>query len=550
MAKLKAKAKQQRKVKKRTAPKTVAAMPALAIGRMYNSARPTRFNGGWGTTAGSEDTELVSSLTNLRSRSRALVRDAAYARRAKTIITNNVVGPGIGLQALVMSSRDQLRTDVNDDIELAWDYWSEAKSCHTGGTMHFSDLERAIVGQVFEAGEVLVRKHIMRLGRSPIPLALEMIEAERLVDDASIPYVRIQAGNQYRMGVEMDRFFRPIAYHVRNRHPSEVRFQGGEDLIERIPAEEIFHVRIVDRWPQTRSVPWLHAVASQMNNMDSYVDSEITAARAAANISGTIQTPDESGLNAVGTRQDDGTVQVELEPGMMVRLRPGETLAPYIPSRPNTALDPFMRYMIREVAAGANLSYESLSRDYSQSNYSSSRLSLLDDRDTWRALQLWLIRSFRVELHAAWLRLAVLSGSLSTISPVEYIANPVKFEAARFKPRGWSWIDPEKEVAALKEAVRCGFTTMSDVIAQTGDGDDFEDKIKRRRRELDQLEELELDLDTNPVPPQDEAKHEATVKVAESKPPPAPPPAAPPEEEERTAPVIGTISKPARRRSA
>ena len=44
------------------------------------------------------------------------------------------------------------------------------------------------------------------------------------------------------------------------------------------------------------------------------------------------------------------------------------------------------------LAAGCGPSYESLSRDYSQSNYSSSRLSLLDDRDLWRVLQQWWLR--------------------------------------------------------------------------------------------------------------------------------------------------------------
>jgi hypothetical protein len=49
------------------------------------------------------------------------------------------------------------------------------------------------------------------------------------------------------------------------------------------------------------------------------------------------------------------------------------------PNRPNSTLDPFMRFLLREIAAGVGVSYESLSRDYSQSNYfKSSRL--IDDR--------------------------------------------------------------------------------------------------------------------------------------------------------------------------
>ena len=53
-----------------------------------------------------------------------------------------------------------------------------------------------------------------------------------------------------------------------------------------------------------------------------------------------------------------------------------------------------MRFMLREIAAGTGVSYESLSRDYSQSNYSSSRLALIDDRDLWRVFQTLVYSKF------------------------------------------------------------------------------------------------------------------------------------------------------------
>ncbi|MGA0920517.1 MAG: phage portal protein, partial [Gemmatimonadaceae bacterium] len=37
------------------------------------------------------------------------------------------------------------------------------------------------------------------------------------------------------------------------------------------------------------------------------------------------------------------------------------------------------------MASGIGVSYESISRDYSQSNYSSSRLALLEDHDLYKA---------------------------------------------------------------------------------------------------------------------------------------------------------------------
>jgi lambda family phage portal protein len=482
--------------------------------RMYQAARASRLTAGWATSTTSADSELISSLTQLRNRSRALVRDAAYAKRASVIVQNNVIGSGIGMQAQVMSSRDTLREDVNDAIEEAWRDWACAEYCHTGGTLHFCDFERAVMSQVFEAGEAFVRKHPRQFGGGEIPLALELIEAERIADEfmSPVPPGPAAAGAMVKMGIEVDRFGRPLAYWIRTRHPGELRaIQGETDKLERVPADQIVHLRLVDRWPQTRGVPWLHSVARKLNDMDGYSEAEIVAARGAANYLNTIETPEPDNPLAQPTDPANpaGEKEVVTEPGMTVKLNPGEKMAFNNPSRPNTALDPFMRYMLREVAAGVGTSYESLSRDYSQSNYSSSRLALLDDRDLWKMLQQWFLRNFRLPLHKEWLQIAVLSRAIPAIRIEEYATDPKKFEAVLFKPRGWSWIDPTKEVAAYKEAIKAGFTTVADVIAQTGGGQDIEDVLTQRERELKMMEEKDLVFDTSPE-----------VYVAEEKPAP------------------------------
>ena len=475
--------------------------------RMYQAAKASRLTAGFGTSTTSADSELISSLTNLRNRSRALVRDAAYAKRAKVIVQNNVIGSGIGMQAQVMSTRDELREDVNDAIEAAWCDWACAEYCHTGGTLHFADFERALMGQVFEAGEVFVRKHYRSFGDSEVPFAIELIEAERIADEfmSPVPPGPAASGNMVKMGIEVDRYGRPVAYWIRSRHPGDLRFiQGETDKLERVPAEQIMHLRLVDRWPQTRGEPWLHAVARKLNDMDGYSEAEIIAARGAASYVFTIESGDENtplaGQDPSGTAAAGAEVSKEIvvEPGMGVRMAPGEEWKTHAPNRPNTALDPFMRYMIREFAAGVNVSYESVSRDYSQSNYSSSRLALLDDRDVWKMLQQWWIRSYRLPLHKEWLQAAVLSRAIPAVRLEEYGVDPKKFEAVLFKPRGWSWIDPTKEVEAAEKALNAGFTTRADIISATADGRDIEDIDRQRRRELDKEKQLRLEFTTSP----------------------------------------------------
>jgi lambda family phage portal protein len=464
--------------------------------RLYAGARHSRTTGAFGASAGSADAELHSSLTVLRQRSRQMVRDSAYAKRAKAIIVNNVIGTGVGMQAQVKTVRHGPAKAVNDAIEWAWYHWTDARHCHTGGTLAFGDLERALMGEVFEAGEVLVRLHKQRFGGSDVPLALEMIEAERLAD--SIETYGVAPGNELRMGVEVDgQFGRPVAYWLRGRHQGDIRHSMGTrtDSVERVPAAEIIHLKITTRWPQTRGEPWMHAVLRKVDDMDQYSQHEITAARASAAYFATITTP-ESANGLVDAEEDDGKQVMDIDPLTIQELRPGEKLDFHAPNRPNSAFDAFMRAMLREVAAGVGTSYESLSRDYSQSNYSSSRLSLLDDRDGYKALQQWWVRSFRMPLHRLWLQQAVLGRAVEAIPLDAYASDPRRYEAVTWKPRGWSWVDPTKEVNAYKEAIKAGLTTVTDVIAATAGGLDIEDVIETRKRELEMFAEAGIEVDT------------------------------------------------------
>lgn len=476
--------------------------PAPVVTRTYSAARNTRTTGGFGGSNNSADSELSSSLTALRSRSRQMIRDSAYAKRAQLLIVNNVIGPGIGMQAQADTVRGTPSTRVNDAIETEWAAWCAADSCHTGGALHFHDLERMAMGQVFEAGEVLIRKHYSRFGNSRVPLALEVIEPERLATELVDPSVGLTVNTDFRMGIEVDVYGRAIAYWIRTLHPGDLRARTTvTDRYERVPASDIFHLRVIHRWPQTRGEPWMHTAVRKLDDLNEYSQHEVSAARASAAYFATIESaPQEKSPIATGT-DANGQQMMDIEPLTIQELKPGEKLNFHSPNRPNPGLDPFMRAMLREVAAGCGVSYESISKDYSQSNYSSSRLALLDDRDLFKVLQQWWIRSFRQPLHQLWVQQAVLAGAVGAINQGAYAADPVKYSAALFKPRGWSWVDPTKEVKAYKEAILAGFTTITDVIAATGGGMDIEDVIKTRKRELEMLEEAGIEVDTTVQPP-------------------------------------------------
>jgi lambda family phage portal protein len=150
--------------------------------------------------------------------------------------------------------------------------------------------------------------------------------------------------------------------------------------------------------------------------------------------------------------------------------------------------------MLRGVAAAIGCSFETISRDFSQSNYSSSRLSLLEDREHWRMLQDYMIEHLLQPVFDRWMAAAAGVGQLNLPG---YDAMPERYEAVRWYPRGWAWVDPMKEVGAYKEAVRAGFKTQAEVVAEGGG--DIEDLLTARAAEVDRAEQLGLQFDTNPA---------------------------------------------------
>ena len=461
--------------------------------RAYAAARFDRTVADWILMNTSADAEIKTSLPALRTRSRDLGRNNDYVRAAFRDLQVNVVGKGVGFQAQVKMQRGgALNQVLNDQIETAWCRWSRKQHCHVAGKLSFSDIERVAIRSIAESGEILIRIITQSFGGGKIPLALEVIESDQLDDT----YNGIAAnGNAIRMGVEFDRWSRPEAYYLLPKHPGDFPF--GTTSVQnqqtkkhiRVPAEEIIHLMITDRPGQTRGVPWLVSAILRLRHMGGFEEASVISARASAAVMGFIETPDGE-LHGDGT---DGDQRVtDFEPGIFKQMNPGEKVNVPNFGTPNAQFDSFMRSMLRGFASGIGGSATTISGDFSQSNYSSSRLELLTVRDFYQIIQGWMIENFHQVVYERWLDLAVLSGALSL---PKFEVNPeAYYEACKWQPRGWQWVDPAKDVQASRDAVAAGFMTQSDVIAQMGG--DFDDVITRRKYELDVAKENDLEFES------------------------------------------------------
>ncbi|WP_319419476.1 phage portal protein [Pleurocapsa sp. FMAR1] len=472
--------------------------------RRYDGARRGRNYGDWLSTQNSANADIWRDLTTLRGRSRDLCRNNDYARGVIGRLVDNVVYQGIGFQAQVRQNPPAegippIRGDegglnddrVNDLIESAWNDWASEKMwCHTAGQLTFPEIQQLAFRSVLESGEVFIRKVKQSFSNSPVPFTLEIIEADQCAEDHNQSW----AGNQIVMGVEVNRWQRPVAYWFYKEHPGDL-WQGRGGVIsrelERIPASEIIHLYFSDRPNQLRGLPILYSTLCRMKNVGDYEESEQLAAKLATCVMGIVTTPD-SDLLGEPTEGDNSSLPADerFEPGIIRYQAQGEQFNLLDPTRPNPNLVAFIEAQLRASGAGIGASYETISNDYSKSNYSSSRLSLITARDRYKVLQAWFVCNFNREIllgnpeSDGWLDMAVLSGVLNF---ADYELRPKRYAAIKWQCRGWSWVDPNKEVQATLASLAGGMTSLTKVYAEQGE--DFEESIKTIAREREILEE-------------------------------------------------------------
>ncbi len=458
--------------------------------RAYQGALVSRLTQDWMSSQLSADAEIRGSLRKLRDRSRELVRNNPYARQAKRTTQINIVGTGMKFQSLVLQQRGGKRDQrVNNLIEEKWAEWSEANSCDCAGKYSFHQFEWLAAGALCESGEAIFRIVRKPFGESNVPIALQMIESDLL--DEEYDDKLLNKNNEWRNGVEVDEWGRPVRYAILTKHPGDayyLDYSANRKLHIFIDAKDIIHLFLPERPGQNRGVPWFHSVMADMHQLQGYEEAAVIRARAGASIMGFIQN-DQGEL--IGDEVQNNQRIQSFSPGEFRYLAPNESVQIPDIDYPSQQYEMFVKNKIRRFATGIGCSFETISKDFSETNYSSSRLSLLEDREHWKFCQKYMIDNFHYRIFKEWLALSVLSGDLDFI---DYTANSKRYCKPRWTPPAQHYVDPLKEIRAYREAEQAGYMSKSQVIAQTNGGD-YDDIVSEIAREQDVADSLGVTLD-------------------------------------------------------
>ena len=448
--------------------------------RSYHAASPSRLFADYIESERSPDSELYPVIARMRARSRDLARNNEYARRYFNLLKTNVVGEhGFKLQVKALDPRGALDTDGNQSIETAFKVWGKRGNCTADGKMSWVDVQKMVVEGLARDGEVFVIKH--RGNAFHDSFALEFLEPDQIDEKKN---ERLDGGREIRMGVELDKFKKPIAYHVLTSHPGDYDFASmvKSPKHKRVPAEQMIHVFMPLRAGQTRGEPWMSSAMASIKQLNGWREASIVAARMGASKMGFFTSP--SGDGFVADDLDGNVPIIDAQPGTFHQLPQGVDLKTFDVGYPTSEFDSFHRSVLKGIASALGVSYTSLANDLEATSYSSIRQGALEERDFYRSVQQVMTDHFVRPVYEAWLEAAMEVDTL--FMP---IATYDKFStASEFRGRAWNWVDPMKEMNAAVLGMKNGILSLQDVASQYGkDTEELLAEIQRDKSLMEQF---------------------------------------------------------------
>lgn len=443
--------------------------------RSFDAAKQTRLVASWASVVRSVNTDLREGVDAVRARARDLHQNEPMVKKYLSLVAANVVGStGIVLQSRVQEGDKQDKL-ANQAIESAWSKFSNSGVYDVSGKMSRPDFERAVIQCVSRDGEALIYEHIGNVNE--FGYGLQLLDVSRLA--TTLNRKKDNTGNAIIMGVEIDTFGRPVAYHLYDD-------ATGSDLnnrsTKRYPAKNIIHLFRPDSPEQMRGVSWLHASMTRIWHLKKYQEWAIIAAGVGASKMGFFTSPDGDGT-ALADDEDANTGELyqEAAGGQFGILPEGWGFESFNPDYPHAMYDSFIKTAKRDISSGLNVSYHALANDLEGVNFSSIRSGTLEEREEWKVIQDWFIGSYCERVYKNWISNALLNKAIISVSGTPLPAAKLeKFAQHEFLARRWSWVDPLKDIQASIEAIDNGLTDPYQIAAQQGlDIEDVLDAIKR-----------------------------------------------------------------------
>ncbi len=479
----------------------------LAIVNSYvGASKKKRSLRKWRGTTGDADTDLEFERDTLIERSRDLERNNPIAGGAINNVCLNVVGGGLRLDSRIDRSYLKRRIGMTDEEADRWeeqaerefDLFASSKECDIERTQNFYEKQELSMRQVLVNGDVLVLTPRMERMGSPYKLKLQMVEADRVCNKDNVPNGSFgKSDRRIFDGVVKDKYGAPVEYHITKGHPGSLHDFSKSmewDIVkafgEKTGLPNVLHLFKQLRPGQSRGVPYLTPVIDPLKQLDRYTEAELMAAVVSGMYTVFITTEDgdsgmgeEPDLNPGGTSTDKES-ETKLGYGAIIDLAENERIESANPGRPNTAFDPFVASILKQVAIGLELPYEILMKCY-QSSYSASKAAFLDAWRFFRSRRSWLATNLCKPVYEIWMWEAVAQGRIYAPGFFDDHLIRKAFLGSQWIGPAPGHLDPLKEMAAAEKRVKSLRISTRRREALEYSGDDYNDlKTQIRKEEI------------------------------------------------------------------
>ncbi len=428
--------------------------------------------------ATSANNEIGRGMSKLRDRARDLSRNTPHGARMLDVLTAHVVGTGIVSSA--DTGGDKLDTTLNQ-LYADWRGTADIEGVHVAG----SD-DAIMTRSMIEGGDCAMRFINLKpseMGERPVPLAFQLMEGDQ-IDESRDGKVD---DNRTRLGVRLGPLGQRVGYYLHKNHPSE--YVAGDSLRSNfIPASEIIHMFRPLRIGQMRGVTWFAPILLTNRDFADLMEAMIVKTRNEASTSMFVIKEEEARMNIAGASGDDEIKRVEeLRAGMVEYLKAGED----IKFAPLSGVGQFEQVAIanlQAMAAGIGLTYDQVSGDLRQANYSSLQAGKIEFRALVKQIQHHVVIPQKSQ--PMWRKFCdqvQIAGLIKTGEPIHRM---VKHRVPAVEP-----IDPIKDLKADILAVRSGAISPQKFVESHGA--DWRDVMREFKQffEASDADELVFDID-------------------------------------------------------
>lgn len=425
------------------------------------SGRRTR---NWIPGASGPNALLLGSLQTQRNRARDLARKVPWVASAIETVTADIVGQGI--RPLSLSTSEQFK----EQIEPLWRDWVDEADADEVGS--FYGLQSMAVRTMIEAGECFARRRRRRLSDGlSVPLQIQILEPEFVPLDSALGMAP-RPGNTIKQGIEFNKVGKRVAYWMYKSHPHDHIGIGAYNPLQmvRVPAKEVLHVYKPLRPGQIRGVPWLSTVILRVRDLLEFEDAILVKQKTSAmfvafvtKLEGQKDPLPDDDYEEDG--DDDEVGETTLEAGTVQILEPGEDVTFSTPPGVGESYEMFLKTQLRSIGAQLGASFEGFTGDYSDSNFSTARMS----RNNLQRRTIPIQDGVNFQLNNPVLRWFVEAGVISgALSAPGYVDKPRDYTRTDWIAPAWPYVNPKEEAEADKIQVQSGFESRKNVVRKRG----------------------------------------------------------------------------------